>query len=107
MNDVIVDEAQRFLTERQTDSNQAKKLPDHKLSIPNYQHQTTTHNAVALAYLGRGDAAKQTVTKLRRKNSNFTRTFAKEKLFYLKKQDQIDLYLEGLRLAEVPGVQAA
>ncbi|WP_455217153.1 winged helix-turn-helix domain-containing tetratricopeptide repeat protein, partial [Kaarinaea lacus] len=64
-------------------------------AIPNYQYWTTAHMAVALAYLGREQEAKNTVDRLLRQNPDFSIEFAKEKLFYLKMPEQIDLYLKG------------
>jgi len=70
-------------------------------SIPNCQYWTTAHRAVALAKLNRLDEAQKTAIKLKQQNPDFSIAFAKEKLFYLKQQDQIDLYLDGLRLAGI------
>lgn len=72
------------------------------IEIPNCQYWTIAHKAVALAYLGNKDAAKSTVARLIRENPNFTITFARKKMFYLKDPDQLDMYLEGLALAGVP-----
>jgi adenylate cyclase len=72
-------------------------------SIPNYQYWTTAHRVVALSYLGRLDEAQRWVEKLLIENPAFSLSFAREKLFYLKKQDQIECYLKGLEMAGVPG----
>jgi TolB-like protein/Flp pilus assembly protein TadD len=72
-------------------------------TIPNYQYWTTAHKVVALIGLERMDEAKTTVEKLLNQNPDFSLRFAKEKLFYLKKADQIQLYLDSLRKAGVPG----
>jgi predicted Zn-dependent protease len=71
-------------------------------AIPNYQYWTTAHMAVALAYLGREQEAKNAVKRLLQQNPDFSVAFAKEKLFYLKMPEQIDLYLKGLEMAGVP-----
>lgn len=70
--------------------------------IPNCQYWTTAHRTVALAYLRREDDARRSVQRLLTEKPEFSRTFARRKLFYLKKQDQLDLYMEGLRKAGVP-----
>ncbi len=70
--------------------------------IPNCQYWTTAHKAVALAYLERQDEARRTVAKLLAEKPGFTCAFAKRKLFYLKRPEQLKLYLDGLRMASVP-----
>lgn len=71
-------------------------------TIPNCQYWTTAHRAVALAYLDRKEEARLAVAELLREKPGFSVEFARQKLFYLKKQDQIDTYMKGLRLAGVP-----
>ncbi|MCZ7596965.1 MAG: tetratricopeptide repeat protein [Gammaproteobacteria bacterium] len=71
-------------------------------SLPNCQYWTTAHRAVALARLGRDDAARAETAKLLRENPEFCRVFARQKLFYLKRSEQIEGYLEGLEQAGVP-----
>jgi len=83
------------------DFNSALNWTDRASGIPNCQYWTTAHRAVALAKLGRLDEAQQTAVKLKQQNPKFSIAFAREKLFYLKQQDQIDLYLDGLRLAGI------
>lgn len=73
------------------------------LLIPNCQYWAYAHQAVALAYLGRLDEANQSLHKAREQAVNFSLAFAEEKMFYLKKQDQIDMYLEGLKRAGIEG----
>ncbi len=70
--------------------------------VPNYQYWTTAHTAVALAYLDRLDEARRSVEKLLVENPAFTIAFAKQKLFYLKRPEQLKLYLDGLAMAGVP-----
>lgn len=71
-------------------------------SLPNSQYWTTAHRAVALARLGRDEAARAETAKLLRENPEFCRAFARQKLFYLKRREQIEGYLEGLKKAGVP-----
>jgi len=71
-------------------------------SIPNCQYWTASHKAVALALLGRDDEARHTVAMLLHEMPEFTCAFVRQKLFYLKEQQQIDIYLGGLRRAGVP-----
>ncbi|MBE0616007.1 MAG: winged helix-turn-helix domain-containing protein [Burkholderiales bacterium] len=80
----------------------ALQWTERAINIPNCQYWTTAHQAVALAYLKRVDEARLAVARLLREKPSFSQAFAREKLFYLKKQDQIDLYMAGLELAGVP-----
>jgi TolB-like protein/Tfp pilus assembly protein PilF len=70
--------------------------------IPNCQFWTTAHKAVALAYLGEGEMAKAQVRHLLQEQPQFSREFARKKLFFLKDQGQLKTYLDGLELAGVP-----
>lgn len=71
-------------------------------SIPNHQYWTLAHRAVALACLGRIDEAQAAADRLLHKLPRFCRNFAREKLFFLREPDQVELYLEALRLAGIP-----
>lgn len=71
-------------------------------AIPNRQYWTTAHRVVALAHLGRSDEAAAAVEQLVAECPHFTVAYARRKLFFLKRSDQIDLYLRGLREAGVP-----
>ena len=71
-------------------------------AIPNYQYWTTAHMVVALVYLDRMEEAKRAVNRLLQQNPKFSLSFAREKLFYLKLPEQIELYMEGLEKAGVP-----
>lgn len=75
---------------------------DRAATIPNCQYWTSAHRAVALAYLNRTSAAHDATARLLLELPGFSVAFAREKLFYLKEQAQIDCYLEGLRRAGVP-----
>jgi adenylate cyclase len=80
----------------------ALKWCERAQSIPNCQYWTQSHKAVALAYLGRIQEAQSTAEKLVFVMPEFTCHFARDKLFYLKSQNQVEQYLKGLRLAGVP-----
>lgn len=77
--------------------------------IPNYQYWTTAHKIVAMAYLSQDPADDQdrhaelviAKAQLLQEFPGFCCDFARTKLFYLKKQEQIDLYINGLRLAGI------
>lgn len=70
-------------------------------SIPNCQYWTLAHRLVALAYLDRQSEMEDVKKKLLKENPKFSKTFAEEKLFYLKKQEQLELYLKGMEMAGV------
>jgi adenylate cyclase len=86
----------------QKDFEKALQYTERASAIPNCQYWTTAHMAVALAYLNREQEAKRTVKKLLQQNPHFSITFARAKLFYLKMPEQIELYLNGLKMAGVP-----
>lgn len=92
--------AQALLFNREFEK--ALQYTERASAIPNYQYWTTAHMAVALAYLNRDTEAKNTVNRLLQQNPKFSIEFAKEKLFYLKMPEQIDLYIKGLEMAGVP-----
>ncbi|MDH3666562.1 MAG: adenylate/guanylate cyclase domain-containing protein [Paracoccaceae bacterium] len=72
------------------------------LEIPNCQYWATAHAAVALAYLDQADQAARMAQRLRAERPEFSCAFARKKLFYLKRPEQLQLYLEGLEKAGVP-----
>ena len=91
-----------FLFMREFDS--ALDWTEEALSIPNCQYWALAHQAVALAYLDRVEEARRCVVNLQAKVPGFSLKFAREKMFYLKRPEQIELYLRGLELAGVsPG----
>jgi hypothetical protein len=57
---------------------------------------------VALTKLGRRDEADATVRALLHQCPEFSLDFARRKLFYLKRPEQLELYLGGLAEAGVP-----
>jgi tetratricopeptide (TPR) repeat protein len=75
---------------------------DEATSLPNCQHCATAHRVVALAQLGRRDDAIAAVRTLLAKRPGFTHEFAREKLFYLKRPEHVQLYLGGLADAGIP-----
>ena len=82
----------------------ARDWAERARDIPNCQYWATAHAAVALAHLNRKDEAQQMVERLQTEQPDFTRTFAKKKLFYLKRPEQLQLYLEGLDKAGVSAI---
>lgn len=70
--------------------------------IPNCQFWAAAHKTVALAHLGELESAQEQVIRLLREQPRFSRTFARKKLFYIKDEGQLGIYLDGLKLAGVP-----
>jgi tetratricopeptide (TPR) repeat protein len=75
---------------------------DRAREIPNCQYWTLAHKAVALAYLGRDAEAQAAVQATLRECPGFSVAFAREKLFYLKSREQLEMYLAGLERAGAP-----
>ena len=69
--------------------------------IPKRQYWTLAHMAVALAHLERPEEASQAAARLIAENPDFSCVFAEKKLFYIKRPEQLALYMEGLRKAGV------
>jgi len=69
--------------------------------IPNCQYWTAAHKAVALAYLGRTSDAQACARQLLAEQPGFNIAFATEKLFYLRRPEQVQLYLDGLQQAGI------
>ncbi|MFQ5566552.1 MAG: adenylate/guanylate cyclase domain-containing protein [Paracoccaceae bacterium] len=84
------------------DFERARDWAERARDIPNCQYWATAHAAVALAYLDRPDEARRMVERLMAEEPAFSRAFAEKKLFYLKRPEQLKLYLEGLEKAGVP-----
>jgi TolB-like protein len=81
---------------------EALEWADRAAALPNYQYWTTAHRLVALTRLDRRDEANATLRTLQRQCPEFTIEYARAKLFYLKRVEQLDLYLGALADAGVP-----
>ena len=71
------------------------------IEIPNRQYWTLAHKAVAEAGLGQTAECKATVHQLIGEKPEFSQAFAKEKLFYIKRREQLEGYLDGLARAGI------
>ncbi|MGI9524470.1 MAG: adenylate/guanylate cyclase domain-containing protein [Hyphomicrobiaceae bacterium] len=71
-------------------------------NIPNCQYWATAHAVVALAALDSDEEQASMVRQLLAEQPDFTISFADKKLFYLKRSEQRQLYLDGLRKAGLP-----
>ncbi len=70
-------------------------------AIPNCQYWATAHRLVALAHLGRTEEVERTRDRLIAMCPHFTVEFARGKLFYLKRPEQLERYLTGLELGGI------
>lgn len=71
-------------------------------AVPNCQYWATAHRLVALAHLGRTAEARRARDRLMEACPHFTVEYARSKLFYLKRPEQLERYLVGLVRAGVP-----
>ena len=69
------------------------------VQIPNAQFWARAHLVAALGHLGDASQARTAVAELRQAKPEFSLDFAREHLFYLKRADQIETYIDGLRKA--------
>jgi TolB-like protein/class 3 adenylate cyclase/Tfp pilus assembly protein PilF len=69
--------------------------------IPNAQYWAQAHLVAALGHAGDDAKAESARQELMAIKPEFSLDFARERLFYLKRADQLETYLEGLRKAGV------
>ena len=70
--------------------------------IPNAPSWAKAHLVAALGHLGRTEEAHAALRDLLRQNPEYSCSFARKHLFYIKDPAQLDHYLGGLRMAGVP-----
>jgi TolB-like protein/class 3 adenylate cyclase/Tfp pilus assembly protein PilF len=71
------------------------------VQVPNAQYWARAHLVAALGHLGDQTSAQAALKDLLAIKPAFTLDFAKERLFYIKRADQMETYLAGLRKAGV------
>jgi TolB-like protein/cytochrome c-type biogenesis protein CcmH/NrfG len=69
--------------------------------VPNAHYWAFAHRVSALGHLDRPDDARAAVNELLARKPDFSRSLARKRLFYVKDQDQLHLYDEGLRKARI------
>ena len=72
------------------------------IRVPNCQYWANAHLVAALGHLGRVDEARAAAEELLRRKPEFSCSFARKHLFYIKSSAQIEHYLDGLRKAGLP-----
>jgi TolB-like protein/DNA-binding winged helix-turn-helix (wHTH) protein len=70
--------------------------------VPNAHYWAFAHRVSALGHLDRRDELPMALGELRDRKPEFSRNFARKRLFYVKDPDQLHLYDEGLRRAGIP-----
>jgi TolB-like protein/DNA-binding CsgD family transcriptional regulator len=70
--------------------------------VPSAHYWAFAHNVSALAHLERPEDVREAADELLRRKSDFSCSFARKRLFYVKNLDQLELYIEGLRKAGIP-----
>jgi TolB-like protein/DNA-binding winged helix-turn-helix (wHTH) protein len=71
--------------------------------VPNAHYWAFAHRVSALGHLQRTDDLSIAVSELLQRKPDFSCSFALKRLFYVKNPDQLELYLDGLRKAGMPG----
>lgn len=71
------------------------------VQVPNAQYWARAHLVAALGHLGDQTAAEAALKDLMAIKPAFTLDFARERLFYIKRADQMEMYLGGLGKAGV------
>jgi TolB-like protein/cytochrome c-type biogenesis protein CcmH/NrfG len=71
--------------------------------IPNCHYWPFAHRVAALGHLERKEDITAAVAELLQQKPDFTSSFARERLFYVRNSAHLDLYVEGLRLAGISG----
>lgn len=71
------------------------------IQTPHAQYWPWAHLVAAMGHLGPAAGTAQAVSDLLRVKPGFSLAFARQRLFYLSRQEQIDLYIDGLRKAGI------
>lgn len=69
--------------------------------VPNAHYWARAHLVAALGHLGDKEQARRERAELLHARPDFSRAFVEERLFYVKKREQRDLYLAGLARAGI------
>jgi len=72
------------------------------VQIPNAQFWARAHLVAALGHLGDREQTESALKDLLQVKPGFSVDYARERLFYLKRADQLETYIDGLRKAGVP-----
>ena len=84
------------------DFESAEQWADKAVRVPNSHYWANAHLVVALSHQNRPDATQAALDKLLVRKPDFTCAAARNRLFYIKRPDQLTLYIDGLRAAGLP-----
>jgi tetratricopeptide (TPR) repeat protein len=70
--------------------------------MPNCHYWPFAHRVAALGHMQRTKELRTAVAELLQRRPGFSQSFARKRLFYVKKPVQLDVYIEGLRQAGLP-----
>jgi TolB-like protein/DNA-binding winged helix-turn-helix (wHTH) protein len=70
--------------------------------VPNAHYWAFAHRVAALGHLENAEDLALAIGDLFQRKPDFTCGFARKRLFYVKKPEQLGLYIEGLRRAGIP-----
>lgn len=71
------------------------------VQIPNAQYMASSHLVAALGHFGDREQAQTALKSLKKMKPEFSLDFARRRLFYLKREDQMNAYISGLEKAGV------
>ena len=86
-----------------TEFAQAEQWAWKAIRIPNCHYWPFAHRVAALGHLDRKADLRHALDELMQRKPGFTSTFARERLFYVRNPAHLDIYVEGLRRAGLPG----
>jgi TolB-like protein len=69
------------------------------ISLPNCQYWAYAHLAAALGRLGKVDEASEALAELLKRKPEFSCSYARQHLFYIESDEQVDQYIDALRHA--------
>jgi TolB-like protein/cytochrome c-type biogenesis protein CcmH/NrfG len=79
----------------------ANEWAQRAIRVPNAHYWAFAHRVAALGHLERREECAKAVSDLLQRKSDFSCSFARRRLFYVKDCNQLELYLEGLRRAGI------
>jgi TolB-like protein len=80
----------------------ALQWANNAIRIPNCHFWPFAHRVSALGHCGREEDIEGALKELFQRKQNFTVSYARRRLFYIKDPDQLKIYTDGLRRAGVP-----
>ena len=70
--------------------------------VPNAHYWAFAHRVAALGHLQQPEELHIAITELHQRKPDFSCEFARKRLFYIRRPDQLTLYVEGLQKAGIP-----